>query len=143
MAHATWRWMFYLMFPFCFMGFATIPWVLTLKVKTSTLREKLLRVDWLGGFLFISSSTSFLIAVSWGGTQEPWASFRTIVPLIIGILGMIITMAWEGWGAREPFLRRSLFYCISSFAAYWGALVQGLLVSGPFITSVDNIRPYD
>jgi hypothetical protein len=125
----TWRWVFYLMLPFCFIGFATIPWVLTLKPKTETLQEKLMRVDWLGGALFISSSTSFLIAVSWGGTQEPWSSFRTIVPLVLGIAGLILTGLWETFGAKEPFLRRSLFHCPSAFAAYFGALIQGFLVS--------------
>lgn len=126
--HTTWRWIFYVMFPFCFIGFATIPWVLTLKPRTETLRQKLLRVDWLGGFLFITSCTIFLVAISWGGTQEPWGSFRTIVPLVLGILGLAVTALWETYGAREPFLRRSLFHCPSSFAAYVGATIQGFLV---------------
>jgi MFS family permease len=125
----TWRWVFYIMLPFCFIGFATIPWVLTLKAKTDTLQAKLKRVDWFGGALFISSMTSFLIAISWGGTQEPWASFRTIVPLTLGALGLILTTLWEAYRAKEPFLRRSLFYCPSAFAAYFGAFIQGLLVS--------------
>lgn len=138
--HTTWRWVFYLMFPFCFVGFASIPWLLTLKPKTSTLREKLLRVDWMGGFLFISSSTAFLIAISWGGTQEPWGSFRTIVPLVLGVIGMAAALLWERCYAREPFLRRSLFHCRSSFAAYIGAAVQGLLVSeqSPFLCVDDH-----
>jgi hypothetical protein len=127
--HTTWRWIFYLMFPFCFIGFATIPFVLTLKPKTSTLREKLLRVDWLGGVLFISSCSAFLVAISWGGTQEPWGSFRTLVPLILGSFGIVVTLCWEAYGAVEPFLRRSLFYCPSAFGAYFGTMSQGLLVS--------------
>ena len=117
------------MFPFCFFGFATIPFVLTLKPRNSTFREKLLRVDWLGGVLFISSCTTFLVAVSWGGAQEPWESFRTLVPLILGAFGIVVTLCWEGYGANEPFLRRSLFYCPSAFIAYFGTTVQGLIVS--------------
>lgn len=93
------------------------------------MKEKLLRVDWLGGFLFISSSTSLLIAISWGGTKEPWSSFRTLVPFSLGFAGLIITGLWETYGAREPFLRRRLFYCPSAFAAYAGATIQGFLVS--------------
>jgi MFS family permease len=123
-----WRWIFYLMFPFCFVGFITIPLVLTLKPRTSSVREKLARVDWFGGFLFISSTTAFLIAICWGGTEEPWGSFRTIVPFVFGILGIIGSLIWEAYWAKEPFLKRSLFYSVSSYAAYFGAMVQGLLV---------------
>jgi MFS family permease len=126
--HTTWRWIFYIMFPFCFLGFVTIPWLLTLKPRTETLEEKLLRVDWIGGCLFISSSTSFLISISWGGTQEPWSSFRTIVPLVLGTVGLVVTAVYETYIAREPFLPHKLFYCTSSFAAYLGALIQGFLV---------------
>lgn len=116
------------MFPFCFIGFVTIPAVLTLKPRTASLKEKLARVDWFGGFLFISSSTAFLIAISWGGTQEPWSSWRTLLPLILGILGISGSLVWEAHGAKEPFLKHSLFHQVSACAAYFGAMVQGLLV---------------
>ncbi|KAI1619298.1 major facilitator superfamily transporter [Exophiala viscosa] len=128
--HSTWRWIFYLMFPFCFIGFVSIPWLLTLKPRTSSLKEKLLRIDITGGVLFIGSSTSFLVALSWGGTQEPWGSFRKLVPLILGAVGLGATMVWEGLCAKEPFLRKSLFHCRSSYAAFAGAFAQGLLLYG-------------
>lgn len=99
-----------------------------LETRISSFKEKLLRVDWFGGFLFIASMTSFLIAISWGGVQEPWGSFRTLVPLIFGVLGVVATLAWEYWGAKEPFLRRSLFYCWSALAAYCAAVCQGIVV---------------
>ncbi|KAF2400725.1 major facilitator superfamily transporter [Trichodelitschia bisporula] len=126
----TWRWIFYIMFPFCGIGFATIPFLLTLKPREESMREKLLRVDWLGGFLFISSSTALLIAVSWGGSMFAWGSWRTILPLILGVVGLVATGFWERFGAREPFLRHSLFHCPSAFAAYAGATLQGFLLYG-------------
>jgi len=127
--HTTWRWIFYVMFPFCLFGFVVIPPLLTLKLPKTTLKEQLLRVDWSGSFIFIASCTSFLIAVTWGGIEEPWNSFRTIVPLVLGAVGLVATGYWEAYCAREPFLRRSLFHCRSSYALFIGAMVQGLLVS--------------
>ena len=121
----SWRWVFFLMFPFCGIGVVSITWLLTLKLPETTFKDKLARVDWLGGFLFISSTTTFLIAISWGGTQEAWDSFRTLVPLVLGIMGIGATMAWERFGTDNPFLRKSLFYCPSSFVAYFGAAAQG------------------
>lgn len=65
----TWRWIFYLMFPICGFGLVAVPYLLTLRPKKSTTQEKISRIDWLGGFLFMGSATAFLIAISWGGTQ--------------------------------------------------------------------------
>lgn len=77
----------------------------------------------------MSSATGFLIAVSWGGTESPWDHWKTLVPLIVGGVGIILTMVWERFGAREPFLRHSLFKTWSAHAVYAGAFAQGLLVS--------------
>jgi len=119
------------MFPFCFIGFITIPWLLTIKPRTDTLKNKLRRVDWFGGVLFISSITSFLIAISWGGVQQPWSSYKTLLPLLLGVAGIAASIFWEAKKAVEPFLNPSLFYCRSAYAVYFGAMCQGLLVSSP------------
>jgi Fungal trichothecene efflux pump (TRI12) len=105
-------------------------------VKTS-LKEKLLRVDWLGGFLFISSLTTFLVGLSWAGIEFAWSDYRTLIPLIIGAAGVCASLVWEHFGAREPFLRKSLFFELSAIAAYICALMQGLVVSTSHICSTE------
>jgi len=127
--HSTWRWVFYINFPFCGFGFVVVPLVVRLRMKRTSLREKLLRVDWVGSILFITSTTSFLIAISWAGVEFAWNSFQTLVPLILGVIGVVLTILWERWGAKKPFLRQSLFYTTSAVAAYVCAIAQGLLVS--------------
>lgn len=117
------------MFPFCAFGLVSIPMLLTLKPRTATIGEKLARVDWMGGSIFISSATLFLIAVSWGGVQYTWSSPATLAPLCLGILGLSGTYVWEAYFAKEPFLRRSLFWQLSSVATYFCGAVQGLVVS--------------
>lgn len=126
--HTTWRWVFYLNFPFCGIGFLTVPLVMRLHVKRASVKERLLYVDWIGGFLFISSTCSFLIGVTWGGSEYPWSSWRTLVPIIVGFLGVAATIVWERYGASRPFLRLDLFNSSSALAAYTGAVLQGLLV---------------
>lgn len=123
-----WRWIFYLMFPFCGIGLIFVPLFVRLKPRESTWKEMVNRVDWIGGVLFIFSATAFLVAISWGGTQEPWSSFRTIVPLAVGSTGLVATILWERHGATEPFLRHSLSRNRSAFAVYAGTFCQGLLV---------------
>ncbi|KAI1613464.1 major facilitator superfamily domain-containing protein [Exophiala viscosa] len=140
--HSAWRWIFYLMFPFCFIGFVSIPWLLTLKPRTSSLKEKLLRIDITGGVLFIGSSTSFLVALSWGGTQEPWGSFRKLVPLILGAVGLGATMVWEGLCAKEPFLRKSigltLLWDLRTPTAAWVVIGIVVGVGHGFVLNAQN-----
>ena len=126
--HTTWRWIFYLNFPFCGVGFVTVPLVVRLHAERGSVKERLLSVDWLGGFLFVSSTCSFLIGITWGGTQYPWSSWRTLTPLIVGFAGIIGTILWECYGAPTPFLRLELFNSYSAVSAYIGAALQGLLV---------------
>ncbi|KAK6384917.1 hypothetical protein LTS17_002480 [Exophiala oligosperma] len=125
-----WRWIFYLTFPFCAIGLALVPLVVSLKPRSATWREMLVRVDWIGAFFFIPSATGFLVAISWGGTQFHWSAVAVIVPLALGFLGLASTVVYERFFAKEPFLRHSLFHSRSSFAVYAGAFVQGLLLYG-------------
>ena len=125
---ATWRWVFYLNFPFCCAGLPMVLFLIPLKTAKTSLKAKLLRVDWLGGLLFIAGLTSALIAITWGGVQFAWTSWRTLVPLTLGPTLLIAALAWERYGATEPFLRKSLFAHFSAVAAYFCALLQGLLL---------------
>jgi hypothetical protein len=116
------------MLPFCGFGLIFVPLFVRLKPREATWKEMFYRVDWLGGFLFIPSATALLVAISWGGTQEAWSSFRTIVPLVLGALGLFATVIWERSGAANPFLRHSLYGNMSAFGVYAGSFLQGLLV---------------
>ncbi|EXJ84689.1 hypothetical protein A1O3_05359 [Capronia epimyces CBS 606.96] len=124
-----WRWVFYIMFPLAGIGLVCVPLFVRLK-PSSSWTDMVTRVDWLGGILFICSATAVLIAVSWGGTQEPWGSWRTVVPLAVGAVGLVATSLWECFGASHPFLRHSLFNHRSAVAVYMGAFAQGLLLYG-------------
>lgn len=125
----TWRWIFYINFPFCAIGLAMIPFVVRLKAKRASFLERIYMTDWIGAGLFISSTCSFLIGITWGGTQFPWSSWRTIVPIVLGAAGVAATLCWERFGASQPFLRVWLFKEHAAIAAYACAVIQGLLVS--------------
>ena len=68
------------------------------------------------------------MGISWAGIQFPWSSFRTITPIVVGAMGVLVSLLWERYGARQPFLRRSLFYSSSAVAAYVCAFCQGLVL---------------
>lgn len=128
-AHTTWRWIFYLNIPFCAIAMTIVPLAIRLNKKRElSWPEKLLRVDWVGAILFVSSMTLFLMAITWGGVDHPWDSAATLAPLIIGVVGTFVSIAWEKWGAREPFVRLAIFSNRSAVAGYFCSMMQGLLV---------------
>lgn len=130
--YSTWRWVFYINFPFCAIGLAMVPFVIRLKAQRASLRERIFRTDWIGASLFISSTCSFLIGITWGGTQYPWDSWRTVMPIVLGVAGIMVTLCWERYGASQPFLRVWLFQNHAAMAAYSCAVLQGLLVCDLF-----------
>ncbi len=82
----------------------------------------------MGGFFLIGGMTSFLIGISWAGMQFEWGSVQTMVPMVVGVAGVIIAVVWEFYGAREPVLRRSIFCSPTALATYACALSQGFIV---------------
>ncbi|PGH10050.1 hypothetical protein GX51_00317 [Blastomyces parvus] len=124
--HSTWRWTFYINFPFCAIGFIMVPIAVKLQRQDSSFMDKIKQVDWIGGTLFITSTTLLLMAISWGGTQFAWDHIATFAPMLLGIFGLLYTIWYEFRIAKIPFLRKSLFYCRSAIAAYICSLIQGL-----------------
>ncbi|KAK4203464.1 major facilitator superfamily domain-containing protein [Triangularia verruculosa] len=125
---AFWSWCFYINLPFCALGLVLIPCYVKLTTQRTSLRSKLARVDWLGGFLFIGGLTSFLVGMSWGGVQFEWSSAQVVAPMVVGVLSVAMSVVWESYGAREPFLRPQLFFSGSALAAYACALFQGFIL---------------
>ncbi|KAF6806530.1 major facilitator superfamily transporter [Colletotrichum musicola] len=145
--HTTWRWIFYINFPICGYSLVAVPVLLTLKPPTATFAEKLKKVDWLGGFLFIGSMVTFLVGISWGGNDFPWRSAQTLVPVFIGAAGLAVALFYEYKFARYPFLKKILFPDVSSITVYVLGLIQGFILYGqlyyiPFyFLSVDQYSP--
>ncbi|KAH8652220.1 major facilitator superfamily domain-containing protein [Xylariales sp. PMI_506] len=145
--HTTWRWAFYLMFPICVYGLIAVPLLLTIAPRTESVGAKLARVDWIGSVLFMGSFTTFLVAICWAGTEHPWNSAATLVPLIVGVVGIAVTLVWEVRFAQEPILKREIFRNTSSTITHLCGLFQGFLMWGPFyyyplyFLSVDGVSP--
>ncbi|KAI0197237.1 DNA repair protein RAD50 [Xylaria flabelliformis] len=86
----TWRWVFWINLPVG--GVSLIMILLFLNVKYNkemSFSQKLRRIDYVGNILLIASTVSILYATTYGGTREPWSSWRIIVPLVLGLSGLI------------------------------------------------------
>ncbi|WEW59306.1 hypothetical protein PRK78_004775 [Emydomyces testavorans] len=124
----SWRWIFYINFPFIGFGVAFVLLFLRLNFTPSSLMSKLRRIDYIGSILFISSATSFLIPVTWGGVMYPWDSWRTLVPLIIGALGLLAFFFYESYLAAEPMIPITIFATRTAIVTYIETVLHGLVL---------------
>jgi MFS family permease len=139
--HASWRWCFHILYPFCGIGFIVAIFIVRLDaVAELTVAQKLKRVDWIGAALFAGSMTSFLVGITWGGVQHPWKSAATLTPIIAGLSGVAAFFAWQVYRKAHTLLPMSIFYNMSAIGAFYGALINGLLVGLPF--SLFDLRSY-
>ncbi|TVY86804.1 Efflux pump [Lachnellula willkommii] len=72
--------------------------------------EKLRRVDLAGNAVFIAATVAILISLTNAGTIYTWSSWRTIIPLVLGFVGLALFAIYE-WSGRcaEPTLPPQLF----------------------------------
>jgi hypothetical protein len=57
-----------------------------------------------------------------------WSSWRVLVPLILGIFGLAGFIIYSVYFSAEPLIRRSLFNSPTAIVAYFGTMVQGIIV---------------
>lgn len=121
---------FHINYPFCGIGLLVAFLFVRLNaVAELTFAEKLRKTDWSGAALFISSMTSFLVGLSWGGVQHPWKSAATLGPIIFGLFGLVGFFWLQSSKKENTLLPMSIFYNLSAIAAFYSALINGLIVS--------------
>ncbi|PMD46831.1 MFS general substrate transporter [Hyaloscypha variabilis F] len=131
---STWRWLFYINFPFCVAGLVTAPWMIrvdedhTPALQRSNIRTVFGGIDWVGFGMFIASTVSFLIAITWGGHDYAWSAYQTLLPLLLGLAGIAVTMVWEFKYTKQPFIRPDMLRSRSLLTAYVCTCLQGLLL---------------
>ncbi|KAG8908872.1 hypothetical protein FRC01_007214 [Tulasnella sp. 417] len=50
----------------------------------------------------MASTTATVIALTWAGTTHPWSSYQILVPLILGLVGLVAFFIYEANFAEEP-----------------------------------------
>ena len=119
---------FYINIPMIVIVAIGIWFFLTLRTDSTSIREKLKRVDYLGIFIFVGSATSFLFGLTSGGVLFPWTSANVIVPLVLGVLGMVLFWYVEDYVVKEPMMPMRIFKERTAFAGYINTWVHGLIL---------------
>ncbi|KAK0629347.1 major facilitator superfamily domain-containing protein [Bombardia bombarda] len=127
--NTSWRWVFYINLPFG--GVSLVLLWLFLRVKwdrETTAWTKLKRIDVAGNALIVASSVSILLALTWAGAYYSWSSPRVIVPLVLGLLGLV-GFCWleSSTLIPEPVMPLRLFASRTSSIVYVNTFLVSIL----------------
>ena len=92
-------------------------WLLPLKGVHGNIREKLMKIDYVGSLLTIVSSILILIGLNWGGVTYPWVSAQVLAPLLIGAFVLALFLVWEARFASLPVMPGEFSYFLQSATA--------------------------
>ena len=125
--YATWRWIGWINLPIIGIALPLAIFFMRLKPMEDDLKTKLSNIDWIGISLFTVGSTLFVVPLSWAGAMYPWGSWRTFVPLVIGVLILIAFAFYERYPASAVFPYR-IFKSVTARVTLFGAFVHGLVL---------------
>jgi EmrB/QacA subfamily drug resistance transporter len=126
----SWKWIFWLNIPLSGAALALLVPFLKLRYrKEGSIWQRLARVDFAGNALLILSVVAILIALTWAGVRYPWSSWRSIVPLVLGGLGLLAFLFYEStaW-CKEPTMPMQLFSNRTSVSVFLMSFFHGLML---------------
>jgi MFS family permease len=117
-AQGQWRWLFYLNLPISLVGSLLVVHFLDLPTPPGNYGDKFRRMDWMGNLLVIASTIACTIGLTWGGTTAPWGSATVLVPLVLGVVGLVVFKAYEATIASHPLVPLALVTNATSISGY-------------------------
>ncbi|KAF2262723.1 MFS general substrate transporter [Lojkania enalia] len=106
----------------------------------NSLVQNLRRMDFLGTFLFMGASFTFVTALLEASTSFSWSSAPTIVLLVISGVLAIAFLAWERFIMQRSSLQEPIFPWRFVYNRAWmGMLFSSLLLGIPFAVLVVSI----
>ncbi|GME30030.1 MFS general substrate transporter [Neofusicoccum parvum] len=104
----SWRWCFWINLPFGAVAFMAVLLIFRMPERPHTnltVKEKLLKLDLLGGFLFVPAIVCLLLALQWGGITYSWKDSRVwgcILGFVLIIACFVGSQIYRGEDATIP-----------------------------------------
>ncbi|KAK7757129.1 hypothetical protein SLS62_000676 [Diatrype stigma] len=124
--YATWRWVGWINLPVSAVGLVLVIFFLKLQALKASVRQKLRRLDWTGLIFFTGGCTLVALPVAWAGALFPWSSWKTILPLCLGVL-LLVGFSWYETKPEEPVFPYRIFKHRTAAVSLFGALLHGLV----------------
>ncbi|KAK3615804.1 hypothetical protein LTR56_026367 [Elasticomyces elasticus] len=123
----SWRWIFWFTLPFAGIGVVLIGFFMRTPHKGLHTLHAIKSVDWVGAAIFSASLSSFLVAISWGGSIYTWASYQELVPLILGLVGLCAWGWYEHKVAIQPMVHLVILSNRTAVISYLGTFLVGFI----------------
>ncbi|KAG8667374.1 hypothetical protein FPOAC2_12537 [Fusarium poae] len=123
---SAWRWIFRGCLPFLMLSFIGA-WALMGYDKHQRNCRDIKNIDWIGVLLYIISSVSLVLPLTWGGSRFPWKSPAIIVPFVVSFFAFLALGLYEK-RVERPMFRRGLFRKWSTICHLGMAALHGLLM---------------
>lgn len=107
----TWRWVFYVNLPVGRFSLVLLFMFLHTHYQHDTaVYQKIKRIDYISNILIMGATAAVLCALTYGGSRYAWSSWQIIVPLVLGLAGLVLFMVFEqSKFCREPVVPPRLF----------------------------------
>ncbi|KAK7742345.1 hypothetical protein SLS53_004490 [Cytospora paraplurivora] len=109
--------------------------VMFMRLKTfeTSILSRLAKIDWIGMAIFTTGCALVSVPLSWAGVMYPWPSWKTLVPLIIGIFVLISLAIYERYPQEAVFPYR-IFKSRTAVLCLLGSFIHGIIL--PFCALV-------
>ncbi|ETI23053.1 hypothetical protein G647_04849 [Cladophialophora carrionii CBS 160.54] len=128
LAQVSWRWIFWINIPLVVLSITSIAAFLPRRAADIPLWTKLGHIDYVGIVMFLTFGVSFFLPLVFAGIIRPWSSWEILVPLLVGIAGMVLFLGYEKKVAKEPMLRLAVFANRTANVGQFGIFVHGVLL---------------
>jgi MFS family permease len=89
--------------------------------------HRILKIDWFGVFFVTAGLCLFLVGLHYGNNPYPWDSAKVLATMIVGVLCILIFIAWEWKGTPVGLLRHDMFehrnYAVTLLATFTSGMV--------------------
>lgn len=130
--HTTWKWIFWINCPLAVASALCLFPILGHRTQqqrdaATNIGAIARRFDWVGNLLLPASTISILLPLTMGGNMYAWSSFRVILPLALGGVGMIVFGIYEAYCAH-PLIPLHLLRNVSAISLQLQNFIQSMLL---------------
>jgi EmrB/QacA subfamily drug resistance transporter len=134
-AERGWRWCFLINIPVCCISLLVIWRYLSVgggvKAKDVNTWDELKKIDYIGSAALTVSVLMILVALSTGGAAHPWSHAAVIVPLVLGVLGLVGFACWERSSyCKHPIMPPYVFSNRTTNIAFVLTTIHGFVTYG-------------
>lgn len=121
----TWRWLGWINLPLLGISFPLTVFFLHLRLLEHSRTSRLRTLDWVGMSLFTGGIVLFALPLSWAGNLYAWESFRTLLPLLIGV-AILVAFGFYESKPSNPIMPYRIFESKTAFATLAGVFFHGV-----------------